>query len=81
MTDEMIQEKAEELFGKEDKTFPISEFAKERDRKCFKQVVQWAKQQMIDEACEWLNSTAHYFFDSSLEVKCFIENFKKAMEE
>ena len=83
MTDEMIQEKAEELFGKEDKMFPISEFAKERDIKCFKQGAQWAKQQMIEKACKWLNDNvkvngAFYCFAFKNED---IEAFKKAMEE
>lgn len=91
MTNEMIQKKAEELFGKVDKTFPLTEFAKERDRKCFKQGAQWAIQQMIDEACRWLERNSEFYsyreldeydmqYYARMDKKKMIEDFKRAME-
>jgi hypothetical protein len=45
---EEIQAKAEELYGKVDKSFPLTEFVNEENRRCFKAGAKWADEQEIE---------------------------------
>ena len=76
---EETQAKAEELYGKVDKLFPISEFVNEEKRSCFKAGAQWADKTMIDKTVEWLKEQKEIIGISFEED--FIIRFREAMEE
>ena len=54
----------------------------------FSDAIEWAREEVIEKACEWLNENAqNYYCDASMHDNCWyddehmIEDFQKAMEE
>ena len=45
------------------------------------QMHDWTKQQMVENACEWLTMTIDFFNNGEFNRDRFINDFKKAMEE
>jgi len=79
---DLIQ-KAEELYGVKDKSFPLSEFPKEEKRQAFIKGAQWQKGQIINKACEWLNKNMVEYHPRKGELRPIvnINAFREAMEK
>lgn len=68
---EEIQAKAEELYGKVDKSFPLNEFVNEENRNCFKAGAKWADEQEIEflQSLLFQSATYHIFDKINERIK------------
>lgn len=83
--EEEIQTKAEELYGKVNKLFPINEFVNEEKRNCFVAGAKWADETIIEKAVNWLRSHVNDFMPASYSIQKYNTNgllyyFKESMK-
>ncbi len=59
---------------------------KSLQKQCFIEGAEWADKTMIEKACEWLTKHLHDYdriegYEVFRDVKSFVNDFRKAMEE